>query len=98
MNKQTPNSFVTCYNTIATIRADDSNSDFMNNNTTIIRCQMPQPTSLPSVPETVPVINDERILKGLECLLLSEPLSIPTTMTAINDESFLRLEQGCEMD
>jgi len=59
---------------------------------------MPQPTSLPSVPETVPVINDERILKGLECLLLSEPLSIPTTMTAINDESFLRLEQGCKMD
>jgi len=96
MSKQTPNSFVTCCNTIVTISADDSNSDFMNNDTTIIRCQIPP---APSVPETVPPVNDEGMLKGLECLLLSEPTSIPITTTTTNeDESFLSLEQECKMD
>jgi hypothetical protein len=97
MSKQTPNSFVTCCNTIATISADDSNSDYMNDDTTIIRCQMPTAASLPSVSE--PPMNDEGMLKGLECLLLSEPMSIPImTTTTDQDESFLTLEQECKMD
>lgn len=101
MSKQAPNSFVTCCNTIATLSADDSNSDFMNDDTTIIRCQVSVP--LTSAPEPVPPINDEGMLKGLECLLLSEPLSIPTTTTIINnhdddDESFVTLEQECKID
>jgi hypothetical protein len=96
MTKHTPNSFVTCCNTIATINADDSNSDFMNDDTTIIRCQIPTSTSLPETPLT---ISDEGMLKGLECLLLNEPMSIPiTTTTEIQDESFLTLEQECKMD
>jgi hypothetical protein len=82
MTKQTPNSFVTCCNTIATISADDSNSDFMNDDTTIIRCQIPI-TFLPD--------NEEGMLKGLECLLLNEPMKN-------DDESFLTLEQECRMD
>ncbi|CAF0864894.1 unnamed protein product [Rotaria sordida] len=94
MSKQTPNSFVTCCNTIATISGDDSNSDFMNDDTTIIRCQISAPLS--SVPETVLPITDEGMLKGLECLLLSEPMPISTTTTN-NDESFLTLEQECKM-
>jgi hypothetical protein len=101
MSKQTPNSFVTCCNTIATISADDSNSDFMNDDTTIIRCQISSSASLPTVLETVPPVNDEGMLKGLECLLLSEPMSIPiitTTNDDVNDESFLTLEQECKMD
>ncbi len=85
MSKQTPNSFVTCCNTIVTISADDSNSDFMNDDTTIIRCQIPT-TFLPE--------NEEGMLKGLECLLLNEPI---VTMKN-NDESFLTLEQECRMD
>jgi hypothetical protein len=85
MTKQTPNSFVTCCNTIVTISADDSNSDFMNDDTTIIRCQIPT-TFLPE--------NEEGMLKGLECLLLNEPI---VTMKN-NDESFLTLEQECRMD
>jgi hypothetical protein len=100
MSKQTPNSFVTCCNTIVTISADDSNSDFMNDDTTIIRCQIPTVVSLPTVPEIVPSTDDEGMLKGLECLLLNEPVSIPiTTTTKTNDdESFLTLEQECRMD
>jgi CO dehydrogenase/acetyl-CoA synthase gamma subunit (corrinoid Fe-S protein) len=69
----------------------------MNDDTTIIRCQIPQTTSLPSVQEIIPTVNDEGMLKGLECLLLSEPMSIPIT-TNDNDESFLTLEQECKMD
>ncbi|CAF4815607.1 unnamed protein product, partial [Rotaria sp. Silwood2] len=98
MSKQTPNSFVTCCNTIATISGDDSNSDFMNDDTTIIRCQISAP--LPSVPETVLPMTDEGMLKGLECLLLSEPMpiAITTTTTTNDEESFLTLEQECKMD
>lgn len=95
MSKQTPNSFVTCCNTIATITGDESNSDFMNDDTTIIRCQIP--TSLPTVSETILPMSDEGMLKGLECLLLSEPTSIPPP-TTINDESFLTLEEECKME
>jgi hypothetical protein len=87
----------TTSNTIVTISADDSNSDYMNDDTTIIRCQMPTAASLPSVSE--PPMNDEGMLKGLECLLLSEPMSIPImTTTTDQDESFLTLEQECKMD
>ena len=90
MSKQTPNSFVTCCNTIATISADDSNSDFMHDDTTIIRCQKP-PSPLPE--------NEEGMLKGLECLLLNEPMSIPIIPTTnTEDESFLTLERECRMD
>jgi len=89
MSKQTPNSFVTCCNTIATISADDTNSDFMNDDTTIIRCQI-------SLPEIIPSTTDEGMLKGLECLLLNEPISIP--ITTHEDQSFLTLEQECKMD
>jgi len=95
MSKQTPNSFVTC---CATISADDSNSDFMNDDTTIIRCQIPPSTSLPSVPETVPPMSDEKLLKGLECLLLNEPISSVPIITTKEDEYFLTLEQECKMD
>ena len=91
MSKQTPNSFVTCCNTIATISADDSNSDFMHDDTTIIRCQKPQ-----SPPP--PPINEEGMLKGLECLLLNEPMSIPIIPTKNDDESFLTLERECRME
>ncbi|CAF1088478.1 unnamed protein product [Adineta steineri] len=93
MSKQTPNSFVTCCNTIATISADDSNSDSMNNDTTIIRCQK-------SVLAPLSTATDDGMLKGLECLLLSEPVSMPITTTTIadEDESFLTLEQECKMD
>jgi len=98
-SKQTPNSFVTCCNTIATITTDDSKVDFMNDNTTIIRCQIPQLTSLRSVPEILPTINDERVLIGLQCLSLGDAMSILTTMPVINDdESFLSFEQACKMD
>jgi len=93
MSKQIPNSFVTCCNTIATISGDDSNSDFMNDDTTIIRCQIP---ILPTVSEIIPPINDEGMLKGLESLLLNEPISIPINKN--QDESFLTLEQECKMD
>ena len=85
MSKQTPNSFVTCCNTIATISADDSNSDLNNDDTTIIRCQIPTKKS------------DEGMLKGLECLLLNEPQSIPIK-TIDEDQSFLNLEQQCQME
>jgi len=88
MMKQTPNSFVTCCNTITTINADDSNSDFMNDNTTIIRCQIPS-----TVPETIPPMDDEGMLKGLESLLLNEPIR-----KVNEDESFLTLEQECKME
>ncbi|CAF0988996.1 unnamed protein product [Rotaria sp. Silwood1] len=94
MSKQTPNSFVTCCNTIATISGDDSNSDFMNDDTTIIRCQLSAP--LPPVPETEVPMTDEGMLKGLECLLLSEPM--PISITTHDDESFLTLEQECKID
>ncbi|CAF4249778.1 unnamed protein product, partial [Rotaria magnacalcarata] len=90
-----PNSFVTCCNTIATISGDDSN-DFMNDDTTIIRCHISPP--LPVVPETILRTTDEGMLKGLECLLLSEQMSTPITTTTINDESFLTLEQECNLD
>ncbi|CAM4790798.1 unnamed protein product [Rotaria magnacalcarata] len=95
MSKQMPNSFVTCCNTIATISGDDSN-DFMNDDTTIIRCHISPP--LPVVPETILRTTDEGMLKGLECLLLSEQMSTPITTTTINDESFLTLEQECNLD
>ena len=89
MSKQTPNSFVTCCNTIATISADDSNSDFINDDTTIIRCQIPSSKKSNNT--------DEGMLKGLECLLLNEPTSMP--IKVINeDESFLNLEQQCQME
>lgn len=89
MSKQTPNSFVTCCNTIATISADDSNSDLNNDDTTIIRCQIPTKKSIQT---------DEGMLKGLECLLLNEqPQSIPI-QTIDDDESFLNLEQQCQME
>ena len=112
MSKQTPNSFVTCCNTIATLSADDSNSDFMHDDTTIIRCQIPTNLSakaqhLQTVIEAPPT-SDERMLKGLECLLLNEssviqapqPTTTATTTTTKddNDESFLTLEQQCKMD
>jgi hypothetical protein len=97
MSKQTPHSFVTCCNTIATINADDSNSDFMNDDTTIIRCHISTSAPLSSLPETIPPVTDEGMLKGLECLLLSEPMSIPMRTTN-QDESFLTLEQECKID
>lgn len=90
MSKQTPNSFVTCCNTIATISADDSNSDFIGDDTTIIRCQIPI-TSLPTK-------TDEGMLKGLECLLLNEPTAIPMKTIESEDESFLKLEEQCQME
>jgi hypothetical protein len=94
MSKQTPNSFVTCCNTIVTISGDDSNSDFMNDDTTIIRCQIP---ILPTVSEIIPSSKtDEGMLKGLECLLLNERDSI--SIRKNEDESFLTLEQECKMD
>jgi hypothetical protein len=95
MSKQTPNSFVTCCNTIATSSADDSNSDFMNDDTTIIRCQV----SAISAPNPVPPVTDDGMLKGLECLLLSEPMSMHMpTVTPSEDDSFLNLEQECRME
>jgi hypothetical protein len=89
MSKQAPNSFVTCCNTIVTISADESNSDFINDDTTIIRCQV-----------SAPVMTDEGMLKGLECLLLSEPSASSTPMmtNSENDESFLNMEQECRME
>ncbi|CAF1274245.1 unnamed protein product [Adineta ricciae] len=92
MSKQTPSSFVTCCNTIATLSADDSTSDFMNDDTTIIRCQVSTAKSV--LPNT-----DEGMLKGLECLLLSEPTSTGGATTISNeDESFLSLERECRME
>lgn len=85
MSKQTPNSFVTCCNTIATISADDSTSDLNHDDTTIIRCQIPPKKSI----ET-----DRGMLKGLECLLLNEPRKSITD----EDQSFLNLEQQCQME
>ena len=97
MTKQTPNSFVTCCNTIVTMSADESNSDFMNDDTTIIRCQISAPAPLNDIG---PVKTDEGMLKGLECLLLSEPSTSSTPMmtNSDNDESFLNLEQECRME
>ena len=91
MSKQTPSSFVTCCNTIVTTSVDETSSDFMNDDTTIIRCQLPTTVSQP---ERSPSAGDDGMLKGLECLLLSEPMA----MTTNNDESFLTLEQECRMD
>ena len=97
MSKQMPNSFVTCCNTIVTMSADDSNSDFMNDDTTIIRCHVPKSVPLPTVSEKETVRSDEGMLKGLECLLLSDPMQ--STMTANTvDQSFLTLEQECAME
>ena len=84
MSKQAPNSFVTCCNTIVTMSADETHSDFMNDDTTIIRCQVP-PSS------------DDRMLKGLESLLLSEPMTTVIGKPG-DDQSFLTLEQECEME
>ena len=95
MSKQTSNSFVTCCNTIVTMSADESSSDLMNDDTTIIRCQVPQAAL---VHDIGPVKTDEGMLKGLECLLLSEPSSTPMVTASENDESFLTLEQECRME
>lgn len=98
MSKQAPNSFVTCCNTIVTMSADETNSDFMNDDTTIIRCQIPKSMPLTSVTETTPVTTtDEGMLKGLECLLLSEPVSTPMMMPN-EEDSFLAMEQECKME
>ena len=91
MSKRTSNSFVTCCDTIVMTSADDSNSNFMNNDTTIIRCQIP--ATLPSVPETMA---DDKMLKDLECLLLNEPLSMLSRTAKNEDLSFVQLEQECQ--
>jgi hypothetical protein len=99
MSKQMPNSFVTCCNTIVTTSVDESTSELMNDETTIIRCHVATSTgSSASTVETKPsATTNEGMLKGLECLLLSEPMSTATT-SINNDESFLALEQQCQMD
>lgn len=85
MSKQPSNSFVTCCNTIVTMSTDETTSDFMNDDTTIIRCQ-------------IPTTSDEKMLKGLESLLLSEPMTTVIEKPTEDDRSFLTLEQECQME